>query len=396
MNGGNPFDVGLAKEYFVGREEQLAEFEDNLQGLRQGRPRHVYVPGLSGSGKTSFLDRLVAISAGSDFLAGLVTLSNTTAPDPHVRHILKALVSKVDGAVASAELLQDWNESSTEFRYPHVTVGEPDSDAMKDDLKTLERYMDTKSIAGVVLCIDEGQRLPPVVLSALKNALQHCSHFLVVVSLLLITDPGGALAAGRAALDRKAREAGSDYGASRLFATGLPIGPFKDDSEAARCITRRLVGNPIQFTGEVIQRIVDIEKCLPYDMIVFADAIYKKAKLLQASQVSEDILGEPFAQTHTAAMAGAATVVSEASRIARVAIAALISVAGPATADQLVKTLYPGSANDAQEAACEIIQAELDRLCETAPLCCVKQDGQYALGDAAHSYALKLQLGQAG
>jgi hypothetical protein len=75
----NPFSEKPANQHFVGRDEQLEAFDAALVDLRACSAGHMFVAGLDGTGKTSFLARLSDIARNEGFAGCKVKLSK---PDP--------------------------------------------------------------------------------------------------------------------------------------------------------------------------------------------------------------------------------------------------------------------------------------------------------------------------
>src|SRR5262249_48860895 len=125
----------------------------------------------------------------------------------------------------------------------------------------------------LVLCIDEGERIEPYALSALKNALQELKEYLVVLSVRLAEDNGDPVGAGKLKLEEIATAADRDLGAARLFIGGVGLGSFTT-AQARYCITRRLENNAIRFDDEVIDRIARVAERLPDRIISYAHDVY--------------------------------------------------------------------------------------------------------------------------
>jgi hypothetical protein len=243
-----------------------------------------------------------------------------------------------------------------------------------------------------VICIDEGQRIEPTALSALKNALQHLDCYLVVLSVRLLVDAGNAVASGRAVLDDKGRLAEGDFGASRFFITGNPMGPFQNENEAATCIQRRLEGNIVSFDDAVSHRIARIAAFLPREVISVASQVYSFAASERIFRVDLDLLDRAFRGIFRSQYLEAVIVCANISEGARSALTGLLSVRGAATAEQIVRQIFPSASPQVVQALVGGTAGELARLADTGGFVRRAED-KFEFTDPVRSYALKLVLG---
>jgi hypothetical protein len=275
----NPFNEQKAGIYFVGREGQLELFTNRLSGLRDEVPNHLFLAGVHGTGKTSFIGRISEISKEHGFLSATTTLDSDKSGYDHIDSILRAIIKSLQNSRkgsqgAKQNFLKDYNskENSDFFSFPKSDSLK--SDIIQEDLETLQELIRNHNKGGVVICIDEGQRIEPSALSALKNSVQNVDFFLIVLSLRIDNTKKGIVNSGRAILDKKADEGEGDYGASRLFVDGIEIGSFESEQEAFECVTKRLNNNAIQFQPEIIREIVSICERIPRDIISLCSNIY--------------------------------------------------------------------------------------------------------------------------
>jgi hypothetical protein len=393
----NPFTKGVAGKYFVGREEQLTQFANHLRGLEGRAPDHIYVAGLHGTGKTSYLERLTHLAADAGFVAAMTTAADKATARDQVVAIVEAIVEKLHERLVQSDtappILEDWNRGSESklFRVPRSPTRSPASDLLLKDFQRLEKYMTQANLPGVVICVDEGQRLEPDALSAFKNSLQQCTYFLMALSLRLPTATGGAVAAGRMLLDEKANAAEGDFGASRFFGTGIEIGPFKDDGEAADCLRRRLSGNVITFAESVIDQIVQIEARVPHAMIQLASSVYVAAANRGQAVVEEDLLASVFQSQHAAVVTEAVKLLDDSSEVTRGVLRSLVAIAAPATPEDVATQMYPGTVGDPLQHLVRLVRAELERIAESSA-CCMKMNDHYRIADPARAYALQRVL----
>lgn len=393
----NPFNESVAGRYFVGREDQIRQFNLDLNGLRAKNPRHMYIAGVHGTGKTSYLAKLVEIGAASGFVAVQTSLNESAIARDHVNTIMEAVVKgiedrrKKDGSTA---ILSDWNKGndSTLFQFPRSAS--LDNNKMRQDFETLSKYMDDWNIPGIVICIDEGQWIDPRALSGLKNALQFSNSFLTVLSLRLVRDVNNAVDEGRAVLDRKAQDAGADTGASRFYVVGLPIGAFDTEKEAEECIKKRLKDNDIQFSDEVVTRIGRITGRVPRDMVRLSSMVYDNAARDQIACVNLDLLNETFRTKYPEEIRGAASLYNEISEQARSALRGLLKAGRKADAAIVVTHLYPDAAEAMRSFMIPGIKNELERICAASSYC-LKTEELFSIPKPIQAYALELALGMA-
>jgi AAA ATPase domain len=272
----NPFSERPAHEYFVGREEQLDAFQAGLRDLRADSPGHMFVAGLDGTGKTSFLARLKEIANDAGLAGCGIKLNDPKAvtepaklPIENVSAIIRSVAERVDLGDPSSKmrLADDWDKGSQSNIFRQTRASEVRTDLMTSDFARLAEYARAKSMERIVICVDEGQWLAPSALSAIKNALQDSDRYLVVLSIRVPALDGDAITAGRGLLDTNALAATGDIGASRFFITPLEMGPFVSMVEAERCITRRLEGNKIRFHPTVTHGIVQLASRSPGKII---------------------------------------------------------------------------------------------------------------------------------
>jgi hypothetical protein len=252
--------------------------------------------------------------------------------------------------------------------------------------------MKESRIPGAVVCIDEGQRIDGRAMSAIKNALQHSKSYLIILSLRLVTDEGGADKAGRLILDTKAAsEAEGDIGASRFYVTGVPIGPFDTDQEAAQCIRRRLIYNTIAFDDDVISRIARIAGRIPKNMIRLSNNVYSDAQNDSTQVVNVALLNHTFDRVYRSEVVEAVTVLDSTSAAATSALRGLLELRQPATAAVVTTHLYPSATGDLQTTLTESVQSNLDRLCKVSGFVIRTQD-RFGIPGPVHAYALELAL----
>lgn len=335
--------------YFVGREAELKTLSQCLAGLAAGQPSHAFVAGVHGTGKSSFLDKAVAIAKSEGFVGAETRLDDGASAIVSIRKILRATVVAVeDSCNNSARLVDDWDSGAQSTFFRQAKSSELDSDAVLADLKNLSDIARDNGAQGIVLCIDEGQRVPPAAITALKNALERESRILVILSLRLVTEEVGARKGGRALLDEIASGAEGDYGASRLFVTELGMGPFATSEEAHRCITKRLEDNTVDFDFTVIQDICDLSERVPREIISYANKVWTLASQAGGSSpvATSETLAAVFREVHILETDRALGVVSRLSGLKQTILRTLLTLGGRASIEDLVGLLHDERAGE--------------------------------------------------
>jgi hypothetical protein len=391
----NPFTEQIAVQYFVGREHQLKQFKSDLNGLRSGMPNHQYVAGLEGAGKTTYLAKLVQIAKDEGFLAVMPTLDARGLSRDHISTILASVVRGVQEMPANdLQLLIDWNSGKDAKYFLHPKTEELKSDRVRADFETLAKFLLERKIPGVVICIDEGQRIDGRAMSVLKNSLQYMHNYLIVISLRLVSASEGAVAAGRDLLNTKAmNEAEGDIGASRFYVTGVPIGPFDSEPEANQCIRLRLAGNIIQFDEDVIKQIGKISDRIPKNMIRLANNLYNLARQYSVQLVDISRLDEAFRSLYQSELLQAMELIANSSSTTRTVIRGLLKVGHACDSTMVCNQVYLGAPPDAFTSLVESVKGELERLSKTCTFI-LKREENFLISNPVYGYALRLVLDQ--
>jgi hypothetical protein len=390
----NPFTEQITVEYFVGREYQLSQFRSDLGGLKAKLPNHQYVAGLHGTGKTSFLAKLADIARENQFLAAIPTLDAESLVWGQLSTILEKIIIELQTLSKNEAILSDWRKGKASQYFQHPRTDEVKSDRLRQDFETIEGFMKEAGIPGAVVCIDEGQRINGRTMSALKNSLQYIRGYMIILSLRLITDsPGGAVALGRDLLDTKAsNDAEGDIGASRFYVTGIPIGPFDTEQEAAQCIKRRLVDHVVQFEDEVVNRVVRISGRIPKNIVSLSNSVYNDAKITDSRLVNVAELNQTFRAKYNKETVDAQTLLANATEATRSAVRSLLELRQSATAKAIATHLYPSAKPETIAYLIDGIRGDLERFCSSTSSC-LKVEDHYAIFDPVYAYALELALG---
>jgi len=252
--------------------------------------------------------------------------------------------------------------------------------------------LNDKGVKACVICIDEGQRIHPLALSAFKNSLQSVKlGYMIVLSLLNETDVENEKA-GRQMLDDLAIRSG-DPGASRFFQNVASIGPFDTQTEAEECIKKRLYNNPIQFTQKATILITQIMRRHPRKMVILAHRVYELAKNSSKREAEVEIVHEAFLMEYKQLIKEAEELRENLSGLATKIYRELVKSDVCITAMDIAKKMYQNLENEAFTIVSTSVQAELDRLCQTK-FCKKLDSGAYYVPKPEFAYALKLVLGE--
>ena len=228
----NPFDVEYPSgRFFVGRERQLTQLRELLKSLSERSPSNLFIVGKGGSGKTSYLEKIVQEAQAKGMLAFKCTLNPGQSAEDNINTIMRALLHKFEVISKQTGFENDWIQKKN-FHTPQFGLSVED---LAEDFSYICRLLNDAKIASCVICIDEGQRISALTLSHLKNSLQSASKcFMVVLSLLNETSHPDEIE-GRLMLDQLAKDI-RDPGASRFFQNASSIGAFDSQKEAEDCI----------------------------------------------------------------------------------------------------------------------------------------------------------------
>jgi hypothetical protein len=386
----NPFDVEYPSgRFFVGRERQLTQLRELLKSLSEGSPSNLFIVGKGGSGKTSYLEKIVQESQSKGMLAFKCTLNPGQSAEDNIKTIMRALLRKFEEVSKKVGYENDWIQGK-DFRTPQFGLNVED---LAVDFSYICRLMNAEKINACVICIDEGQRISALTLSHLKNSLQSASKcFMVVLSLLNGTDHSDEIE-GRLMLDQLAKDI-RDPGASRFFQNASSIGAFDSQKEAEDCIKKRLENNKIKFDNKSIYLITKVMGKHPQKMVLLSHKVYELANESSMKEANVELVCKAFSNIPMFK-----TLIREATEIRDTrppgwipVYRELVKAENGATASDIIKKIIPGISGDLLDQQTEPISEALDSLCETK--FCRKFEGEtYRIPEPEALYALQLVLG---
>lgn len=396
LSTNNPFSERPAEKYFVGRDDQVSVFESALNDLVAGTAGHILVGGLDGSGKTSFLSHLRSLADAAGFAGCKIKLDKPEG-DPgtrglnNIRGILRTTAERLDASSdgALASLAAEWDRGNDSPMFQQCRVDTLRTDLVEHDFAELSSQATSRSIPGIVLCIDEGQWLAPNALSTLKNALQDSNGYLVVISLRVPALQGDAVTAARSLLDQTALDAAGDIGASRFFMTPLEMGPFASLAEGERCITRRLEGNKLRFAPSTVHDIVQLADRAPGKIVSYARALYLTAQQ-NGSPVADDThLADVVRSVNRIHIEHAAGLVADLSPIVRKAVKHLADRENAVSPASIARHIYPELDSGAAEGVSEMLDQALRSFSSNSRSCEHDGEGRFRITDPLERYCLR-------
>jgi hypothetical protein len=411
----NPFNVEYpAGKFFVGREYQLRQLHELLNSVSLGTPSNLIVIGKGGEGKTSYLEKIVEESRKKDMLAFREPLDVGKPAETNIDTVMRALLRELGQCTPEKGLEDDW-KSGKKSTYRTPRLNEVRSADLALDFERIYKILSNAGKKGCVICIDEGQRIHPLALSAFKNSLQSVRlGYMIVLSLLNDPDVTGAIGdvdndkAGRNILNDLAGRSG-DPGASRFFQNAAPLGPFDTRKEAEECIKKRLENNIIKFTKPVITLITQIMGRQPREMVRLAHRVYGLAQNPSLAEIGEKNVHDAFLKEYRQLNREVDELRENLSSLPTKIYRELAKSVVGMTAMDITKKMYPTLENEVFARFSTSVQAELDRLCQRSVSTsvqteldrrchtkfCKKLDGEvYYIAEPEFAYALKLTLGE--
>jgi hypothetical protein len=230
----NPFQVQWNSAYFVGREEELRIFEDNLAGLAVGQQSHLLVAGIHGTGKTFYLNKLVEVAKTANSVAFPIDCPESTAIE-QARSLLRDSIDQLEqhisnpGTPVSTSLSSDFDKGEQSQLFSLPRRRELSASDLQHDFDLLAAKARAAGRNGIVICVDEGQRIERTLLSCLKNAISRMPGILIVLSWRLASDTGGPINQARIELLKKVSDTDKDkdIGTVSFFLVRFPWGPLK-------------------------------------------------------------------------------------------------------------------------------------------------------------------------
>lgn len=394
MISDNPFIPEYpAGRFFAGRERQLRQLAELLDSLTRGMSSNLCVVGRGGEGKTTYLEKIMEEAKGRSLIATKCGLDVAKAAETDVDTILQSLLRDIEISTGQKHLEDDWKSGEkSSFRAPHYK--EIRSDQLQIDFQRILELLSGGNFKGCVVCIDEGQRMHPIALTTLKNALQPLKRgYMIVLSLLNDEAQKDNKERGGEILDDLAVSSG-DPGASRFFKYNFTsLGPFDSQAEAEDCVRKRLEDNVVIFTEDVIAQIPRIMGRNPAGIIALSRGVYQRAKESTGKTADKVALREAFLENYRTEVTDAIRFCQQLPSDDKSIYRAALTFENRFSLMQIAKHLLADSKEFPSDQLVESIKAAIERLLN-AGLC--KKDGEkeYCFSKSAQAYALLLALEQ--
>lgn len=389
----NPFNPQYpAGRFFTGRERQLKQLYERLDGLAGGTFSNLCVIGRGGEGKTSYLEKVLEEARQREMIASISSLDPQKPAEANIDNIVQGLLREIESATNQTQLESDWKGgASSSYRTPRNE--EIIADDLKIDLENVLKLLPNDRPRCCVICVDEAQRIHPIALTALKNALQQLkSGYMIVLSLLNDLWPEKRNAdAGPFILDDLASRSG-DPGASRFFKyNGIPLGPFDTQKEAEDCIRTRLKDNRITFAEDVISQVPRIVGRHPSGIVELSKIVYEDTNDREVTVADERMLREAFINNYNVDVTAAISFIQQLSNNEKRIYRAALARDSAFTPLQIAVDISSNLRDFPTDQLVEDISIALEHLLQ-AGFCRKEGEKNYRFSESIRTYALRLAL----
>jgi Cdc6-like AAA superfamily ATPase len=339
----NPFNIDYPPgKHFVGREKQLIQLDELLRSLSGGSPQNMYIVGKGGTGKTSYLDRVVEEASSRGMLSYRCTLDPNLPAEENIDIIILGLIRAFQDKTGQLGFEEKWRNHDPVFKASGAKLR---SDELAQDFNYLCKLMKEKKINHTVICIDEGQNIHALAVSTLKRALQSASRcYMIVLSFLNETATDDKIF-GNEKLDEFAKIS-NDPGAKRFFQNFSRIGDFESDKEARDCIASRLTNNVIKFDNDTITEIVNIMRRHPRKTVLLSRVVYELVQEEKQTTSKKDMVHKAFCIQYENLINEIKDYKETWSSGVMNVYSALASSDGGLKASEIAEILYPKSDNN--------------------------------------------------
>jgi hypothetical protein len=388
-SAGNPFEsTQPARSFFVGRSNEVAELQGYLDTVQAGGSTNLFVLGAGGSGKTSFLHKVLEEAASRSLVAALITINSGMESDQIIFQLIEAQLDAIRKLYNKKEYVDDFHrgaESSFQVAVAHSGGRAITSRDVEKDLEFLQGVAERLELHGFVLCLDEGHWLKEIQgggpLGILRGAIQTVgSGFMIVLASLEDIIPG--IAAGAPGVDR-------------FFPNRIDLGPFEDSNVAIAAIEKRLDARPVSFLPGLSARIAQISNRNPKEIVDICKGIYARALRAHDKQGTSDMLREVVYQQYAPRVTEVIEALALLGRRYQPTMKSLLQNRSGATIRDLVLLQSHSQDEDLFMRVEHSLRQELPvliekRLCTVTPL-----DGAdgYTILDELTAFILSIELG---
>lgn len=389
----NPFVPEYpAGKFFAGRERQLKLLGELLDGLSRGTSSNLCVVGRGGEGKTSYLEKVIEEARKRGLVATKCVLDISKPAETDIDTIVQSLLRDLEAATGQKHIASDWaSGDKSSFRAPRYK--EIRSDQLQIDFQHILDLLPSDGPKGCVICIDEGQRINPIALTALKNSLQPLGRgYLIALSLL---NPERQAENKEKCLELLEDFAASsrDPGVSRFFRYNIAsLGPFDTQDEAEDCIRKRLENNVVSFTQDAIIRVPKVVARHPAGIVELSRAMHQLA-VERCDRIADLlVLREAFISSNRDDVTNAIQFCQQLSDTDRSIYRIALSYESEFTCMTVCKHLLADKSEFPTDELIENIRAAFDRL--VGAKFCTREDKAYWFSESKRAYALRLALEQ--
>jgi hypothetical protein len=242
--------------------------------------------------------------------------------------------------------------------------------------------------------VDEGQRIHPVALSALRNALQNIgAGYMLVLALRNVSLDASNVTEGPRIIEDIANRS-EDTGLPRLFGNNYAsLGPFDTQQEADECIRKRLTGRDIQFAPSVISDIGRVTGRFPKTMMDLANEVYTLAQMATPTiqTADEGLMTQAFVSVYRNLVDEATEFVAPYTNTKKMVVRVALEHEGSFTPLQVARKILKGAATLNEDAfADDPVSIALDQL--VASKYCLKKGTEYQWAGPLRTHSLRLSL----
>ena len=273
----NPFTArsGMDPRFIVGRDDEIAFFQERLSQAMDGRCQHYVITGSWGIGKTVLLRQMKLAAQRQGAWAVLFYLrafSGQEGPTNFTRHILDMIVDQLPvqqkrrirrsgttgigvGALGFSFQMQ-WNKDGKD-KDPQLIL--------RDGLLEIYEHVRKKKARALILLIDDLHNLSPKeeLLTLLRNVLTDDKLIRETKILVVVA----SIEEGWAPYMKRSNPIG------RLFLPRRILGPF-DSKETRLLINETLSGTLVTFDEEVKNRIFEVTRGHVFEVQALCEALF--------------------------------------------------------------------------------------------------------------------------
>lgn len=277
----NPFRPGgiVEPEYFVGRKEEIARFEQYLKNTRDGNPHHLAILGERGIGKTSLLRYLEYVSKKQKCMVVRIELDPETSS---ISQLVLQVLTELKRSGISYSLIDKSKEGLQDFFQKYnvsLTLGVLKADSRSGQESDAETKIGFRykfediwnkvkgNIPTIIIMMDEAEQLEQI-----KGSL----HYLRNTFLRLSESHAGYMLvlSGKIGLFKQIKELHSPL--ARFF-TPVTLGPLKPD-EVREALEKSFLSARRRVDKKLVERIILDSQGHPYIVQTIGYVLFEQEK----------------------------------------------------------------------------------------------------------------------